>query len=299
MVTYNYNQLDETTTTTNKRNNALKKVRESVGGKSPRSEFQSQLVAEKMRNKNARSIEHAPKDDNRRKKRKAVKSIKRKKVANKEKKHGYESTDSTNTVPKSVEVRKKRNGQKKSKSFTTSPSNHTSSISSFTKQQNDSSPSQESIHMQEIKRLEATIKKLKKGKQGSAGKKNKDPIVSKHFEWYVKWIVKETIYPKVKFISSAAMLEDTSKDSSIGNFFLKKYKEFQHNNKYGSTQEMTDDEIWENSKDLLATTINQKRGTIQTGIKKAWIGTYINELIESYIMHLNKMLLLKKLRPVS
>jgi len=75
----------------------------------------------------------------------------------------------------------------------------------------------------------------------------------------VKWIVKETtIYPKVKFISSVAMLEDTSKDSSIVKFFLKKYKKFQHNNKYGDMQEMADKEIWENPKGLLATTINQK-----------------------------------------
>jgi len=46
MVTYNYNQLDETTSTTNKRNNASKKVRECIGGKSPRSEFQLQLAEE-------------------------------------------------------------------------------------------------------------------------------------------------------------------------------------------------------------------------------------------------------------
>jgi len=88
-----------------------------------------------MRNKCVHSIEHVPKD------------TKRKKVLdNREAENGYESIDSTNTVPKRVEVRKRRNGKKKSKSFTISPSNHTSSISSFTKQQNDSSPSLESIH---------------------------------------------------------------------------------------------------------------------------------------------------------
>ena len=53
------------------------------------------------------------------------------------------------------------------------------------------------MYKKEIISLQETIKKLKRAKNGLIGKKKEEPIVSKHFEWYVKWIVKETIYPKV------------------------------------------------------------------------------------------------------
>lgn len=272
MVTYTYDHDDLTATT--KRNQASK-ARTSFGGKSPRSEFRYNHSSQEDVQENRKRSSSCN-----RTRQKGVRTNKKTKTTTKQKqsknqKYGYPSQD-TDGPPKHIQISTKNKSTKKnSKSSVTLLSNRTSSVSSFTNQNNDNSSSQELMYKKEIISLQETIKKLKRAKNGLTGKKKKDPIVSKHFEWYVKWIVKETIYPKVKFISSAGMLQDTSKETSIGNFFLKQYKELQHNNQYGDTQEMDDEEIWDNAKDLLTKTINQKRGTVQTALKKAWIGTYI------------------------
>ena len=117
-----------------------------------------------------------------------------------------------------------------------------------------------------IQDLERMVREL----QESNKKSKKTFRVTPQFAWNVKHVVKNNIYPKVKFVSSEESLEDITQQSSIGYAFLKYYKKL-----YVQGHEKclyTDEQIWENAKKILHQTIKQKRCTVQSEIKRAWKG---------------------------
>ena len=84
--------------------------------------------------------------------------------------------------------------------------------------------------------------------------------------------MKDFIFPKLKSITSAKTLQDIRKKSSVGYAFLKHYKEMYVQTSHGLNDDRTDEEIWNNAKNIVHKTIKQKRGTVQSELKKAWKG---------------------------
>ena len=84
--------------------------------------------------------------------------------------------------------------------------------------------------------------------------------------------MKDFIFPKLKFITSEKTLQDITKRSSVGYAFLKNYKEMYVQTSHVLDDDLTDEEIWNNAKKIVHNTIKQKRGTVQTELKKAWKG---------------------------
>ena len=141
------------------------------------------------------------------------------------------------------------------------------SLSSITHERTDS---QETKDQEEIKRLKKIIEDMTNKKKTHRHKKKY--IVSQQFEWNVKQIVKEHLYPKVKFITSAKQMESITDKKSIGYWFLKHYRTMELQDKIYVDEEFSDHDIWKHAKNIVYTTIKQKRGTVQTEIKKGWIG---------------------------
>ena len=67
-------------------------------------------------------------------------------------------------------------------------------------------------------------------------------------------------------------LQDITKRSSVGYAFLKHYKKMYVQTSHVLDDDLTDEEIWNNAKNIVHKTIKQKRGTVQTELKKAWKG---------------------------
>ena len=141
------------------------------------------------------------------------------------------------------------------------------SLSSITHEVTDS---QATTDKQEIERLRNIIENMRKKKKTNPNQKKY--IVSQQFEWNVKQIVKEHLYPKVKFITCAKQLESITDKKSIGYWFLKHYRSMELQDKIYADEDFTDNDIWKHAKNIVYTTIKQKRGTVQTEIKKGWIG---------------------------
>ena len=121
-----------------------------------------------------------------------------------------------------------------------------------------------------IQELEQVIQAMKYKKKK---KKNlQDTEISPQFEWNVKLIVKDFIFPKLKFITSEKTLQDFRKKSSVGYAFLKHYKDMYVQTNHVIDDDLSDEEIWNNAKNIVHKTIKQKRGTVQSELKKAWKG---------------------------
>ena len=156
------------------------------------------------------------------------------------------------------------------------------SLSSITPEVTDSQATRD---QQEIERLQKIIDGMRKKKEKK--KKQKKYIVSQQFEWNVKQIVKEHLYPKVKFITSAKQMESITDKKSIGYWFLKHYRNMELQDKIYADEEFSDSDIWRHSKNIVYNTIKQKRGTVQTEIKKGWIGecAVVCENLKETIFH--------------
>ena len=87
-------------------------------------------------------------------------------------------------------------------------------------------------------------------------------------DWKIKFITKNYIFSKVKFITDESQLEDHEKKSSIGYLFL---QVMQQNHK-----EPIDDveEFWKSARKMVYSAINEKRNSVQNAIKKAWTRMY-------------------------
>ena len=135
----------------------------------------------------------------------------------------------------------------------------------------NSSPDTSIVESQKrkIHELEQVIRTIKYKKKK---KVMQDTKVSPQFEWNVKLIVKDFIFPKLKFITSVKTLQDITKRSSVGYAFLKHYKKMYVQTSHVLDDDLTDEEIWNNAKNIVHTTIKQKRGTVQSELKKAWKG---------------------------
>ena len=55
---------------------------------------------------------------------------------------------------------------------------------------------------------------------------------------------------------------------------MKRFHEGVLKSQYHIDEKMNDEEIWQNSKDIVYDMIRQKRGSVQTEIKKAFKGAY-------------------------
>ena len=135
-----------------------------------------------------------------------------------------------------------------------------------------------------IYELECKIKDMKRTKQKQ--QVMKDMEISPQFEWNIKLIVKDFIFPKLKFITSSKTLQqDIRKKSSVGYAFLKHYKAMYVQTNHVLEEDLTDEELWNNAKNIVYKTIKQKRGTVQSELKKAWKGKQ-NESMNSYSIKL-------------
>ena len=141
------------------------------------------------------------------------------------------------------------------------------SLSSITQDVTDCQATKDKL---EIERLQKIIQNMIEKKKSKG--KHKKYVVSQQFEWNVKQIVKEHIYPKVKFITCAKMMESSTDKTSIGYCFLKHYRNMELQDKIYADEELTDNEIWRHAKEIVYNTIKQKRGTVQTELKKGWVG---------------------------
>ena len=161
---------------------------------------------------------------------------------------------------------------------TTSSKSHNNSLSTFTPssarivQYELAIKNMEKMYKTRIQELEQELRRKVTSKKST--KNRGELVVSKHFEGYVKHIAKSEIFPRVKFISSAKMLDDLKKPNSIGNFFLNKFHEDELKSQLHNNEKMNDKKIWENSKNIVYDMIRQKRRSVQTEIKKAFKGTY-------------------------
>ena len=66
-------------------------------------------------------------------------------------------------------------------------------------------------------------------------------------------------------------MESNTDKKSIGYWFLKHYGNMELQDKIYADEEFTDNKIWRHAKNIVCNTIKQKRGTVQTGLKKGWI----------------------------
>ena len=67
-------------------------------------------------------------------------------------------------------------------------------------------------------------------------------------------------------------MESITDKKSIGYWFLKHYRTMELQDKIYVDEEFTDNDIWKHAKNIVYTTIKQKRGIVQTENKKGWIG---------------------------
>ena len=89
-----------------------------------------------------------------------------------------------------------------------------------------------------------------------------------YMDWKIKFITKNYIFSKVKFITDESQLEDHKKKSSIGYLFL---QVMQQNHK----EPIDDVEVfWNSAKKMVYSAINEKRNSVQNAIKKAWMRMY-------------------------
>lgn len=97
-------------------------------------------------------------------------------------------------------------------------------------------------------------------------------IISEQFQWNVKHLVKRKIFPHVKFITDDIQLQSYTDSTSIGYFFITKYKDMLVTNNVTLDNSWTESELWAHAKGLLYRTITEKRNSVQTEIRKRWKG---------------------------
>ena len=83
------------------------------------------------------------------------------------------------------------------------------------------------------------------------------------FDINIKFIVKNQLFPRLKFITSKRELDDCK--NQIGTFIFKKYAE-----KHSKPPNRVI--FWNNAKDSVSEAISEKRNAVQSSIKKKWFG---------------------------
>ena len=217
----------------------------------------------------------------------ATSQVNKKRMQAKDRKENQKKTVKTPSPPRTIQIEdskqesssyRNQSNSVRSNSTSTSSKSHHNTLSTFTpstgkvKQYDLAMINMEQQYTAKIKQLEEKIKQMETSKKNT--KKKGEPIVSEQFQGFVKHIAKYEIYPRVKFISSEKTLRDWKNQNSIGKFFLKKFHEGVLKSQYHIDEKMNDEEIWQNSKDIVYDMIRQKRGSVQTEIKKAFKGAY-------------------------
>ena len=87
-------------------------------------------------------------------------------------------------------------------------------------------------------------------------------------DWKIKFITKNYIFSKVKFITDKSQLQDYEKKSSIG-YQLVNIMQQHHKETIGDVKA-----FWDSAKKWVHTSINEKRNSVQNAIKKMWHRTY-------------------------
>ena len=181
-----------------------------------------------------------------------------------------------------------RSNSVKSNSTSTSSKSHHCTVSTFTQSHEKSSGTQiertmktmeenyrrmEASYKAQIEQLQEQIKMMETSKKITTRKVA--PAVSQQFQGYVKHIAKNHIYPRVKFIMNERTLDNWKPKNSIGYAFLSKFHEGTRQQQgYNDAENWSDEQIWENSKNIVYDMIRQKRGSVQTEIKKGFKGAY-------------------------
>ena len=210
----------------------------------------------------------------------ATSQMHKKRMQCRDKKEHDNKTKKTPSPPQTIQIdgskpeSRNRSNSMRSNSTSTSSRSHHNTVSTFTpssgkmKQYDQAMENMERQYTARIKQLEEKIMLMESGTK--VNKKKVEPVVSEQFQGYVKHIAKNDIYPRVKFITSEKTLDNWKSPGSIGKFFLDKF----HQGQFHIEKKMNDESIWRNSKNIVYDMIRQKRGSVQTEIKKAFKGAY-------------------------
>lgn len=133
----------------------------------------------------------------------------------------------------------------------------------------DSTPSKKNSNDELKRKCNELIQENKSLKQHLPvpKKSRRNKVNNMQLEWQIKFIAKNEVYPKVKFVTNKFELEDYESKNSLGGYFLKCFLQ-----KYSVVDIGNKKHFWQQAQSIVYDSLAEKRNAVQTAMKKKWIG---------------------------